>query len=58
MDSYGLWIQNKQAGIEGLFLTRDSLRGDWPTRIMNQIEGIIKGRLDKFYNRRTHISGK
>ena len=28
----------KQAGIDGLFLKRDSLRGDWPTKIMVQIE--------------------
>jgi len=40
----------KQAGIEGLFLTRESFKGDWPTRIMNQIEGILRNRLDKFYN--------
>jgi hypothetical protein len=42
----------KQAGIEGLFLTRDSLRGDWPARIMNQIESILKNRLDRFCGRR------
>jgi len=42
----------KRAGIEGLFLTNESLEGDWPTRIMSQIEGILKNRLDKFYNRR------
>ena len=42
----------KQVGIEGLFLTKDSFKGDWPTRIMSQIEGILKNRLDKFYNRR------
>lgn len=41
----------KQAGIEGLFLTRDSLRGDWPGRIIGQIEDILKNRLDRFYNR-------
>lgn len=39
----------KQAGIEGLFLTRDSLRGDWPGRIMSQIEKILNSRLDKFH---------
>jgi hypothetical protein len=42
----------KQAGIEGLFLTRDSLKGDWPGTIMGQIEDILKSRLDKFYGRR------
>ena len=42
----------KKAGIEGLFLTRDSLRGDWPGRIMGEIEDILKNRLDRFYDRR------
>jgi hypothetical protein len=41
----------RQAGIEGLFLTRDSLRGDWPGHIISQIEGILKNRLDRFYGR-------
>lgn len=41
----------KQAGVDALFLTRDSLRGDWPAKIMSQIEGILKNRLDEFYNR-------
>jgi len=27
----------KQAGIEGLFLKKDSLAGDWPTKIIGQI---------------------
>ena len=42
----------KQAGIEGLFLKKDSLAGDWPNKIMAQIEAILKGRLDRFYNQR------
>jgi len=42
----------KQNGIEGLFLTDRSLKGDWPARIMGQIEDILKNRLDKFNNRR------
>jgi len=41
----------KKAGIDGLFLTRDSLRGDWPDKIMGQIEDILKNRLDRFYDR-------
>jgi hypothetical protein len=41
----------KKAGIEGLFLKSDSMKGDWPTRIIGQIEDILKNRLDKFYNR-------
>jgi len=39
----------KQAGIDGLYLTRDSLRGDWPKKILGGIEDILKGRLEKFY---------
>jgi hypothetical protein len=41
----------KKNGIEGLFLTEDSFKGDWPGRIRGQIEGILKNRLDRFYNR-------
>ena len=36
-------------GIDVLFLTRDSLRGDWPTKVTSQIEDVLKGRLDRFY---------
>jgi hypothetical protein len=41
----------RQAGIDGLFLTRDSLRGDWPTKVMSGVEDILKARLKKFRNR-------
>jgi hypothetical protein len=41
----------KQNGIEGLFLKEDCFRGDWPGRIMNQIEGILRGRDERFYDR-------
>ena len=41
----------KKEGIDGLFLTRDSLRGDWPTRIMGQIKDILNNRLDSFNSR-------
>lgn len=41
----------KNAGIEGLFLTRDSLRGDWPDKIIGQIESTLKNRLERFYKR-------
>ena len=41
----------RQAGIDGLFLTRDSLRGDWPKKIISQLEGVLKDRLNRFYNR-------
>ena len=39
----------KKAGIEGLFLNRDSLRGDWPTKIVGQIEDILIKRLHSLY---------
>lgn len=38
-------------GIEGLFLKDQSLKGDWPTKIIGQIEDILKNRLNRFYNR-------
>ncbi|MCJ7655011.1 MAG: hypothetical protein MUO97_06900 [Dehalococcoidia bacterium] len=41
----------RQNGIEGLFLTETSFKGDWPGRIMNQIEGILRGRVERFYDR-------
>ena len=41
----------ERSGIEGLFLKEKDLEGDWPARILSQIENIQKGRLDKFYNR-------
>jgi len=37
-----------QAGIEGIFLTQDSFRGDWPGSVLDQIEGILKRRLEGF----------
>ena len=41
----------EKTGIEGLFLKSDSLKGDWPNKIMGQIEDILKNRLSRFYNR-------
>ena len=41
----------KQGGIEGVFLTGDSMRGDWPAKILTGMENILKNRLDRFYNR-------
>ena len=43
----------RKNGIEGLFLTDDSFKGDWPGRIMGGIEEILKKRLNKFYNGNT-----
>ena len=39
----------RENGIEGVFLTEESFRGDWPARIIGQVEGILEGRLDRFY---------
>jgi hypothetical protein len=41
-------------GIEGLFLTEACFKGDWPGRIMDRIESVLKGRLDRFYDRQTY----
>jgi hypothetical protein len=38
-------------GLEGLFLTEAAFKGDWPTRIIGQIEGVLTGRLDRFHQR-------
>lgn len=38
-------------GIEGLFLESDCFRGDWPNRILGNIETILQTRLRRFYNR-------
>ena len=41
----------RQNGIEGIFMTEAYFRGDWPGRILGDMEDILKGRLDKFYTR-------
>ena len=41
----------EKAGIDGLFLTRDSWRGDWPAKILGQIEDLLRNRVDRFYHR-------
>lgn len=38
-------------GIEGLYLTPESFKGDWPGKIRDGIEGILRRRLDKFKSR-------
>ena len=38
-------------GLDGLFLTEASFKGDWPTRIIGQIECVLRDRLDRFYQR-------
>lgn len=42
----------REIGIEGVFLTEESLRGDWPGKILGQIEGVLQRRLDRFYRGR------
>jgi len=39
----------RENGIEGVFLNEESFRGDWPARIVGQIEDILQGRLNLFY---------
>lgn len=41
----------RQNGIEGLFLTEKSFKGDWPGQIMGRIEDILKCRIKRYYNR-------
>lgn len=36
-----------QGGIEGLFLKEKDLEGDWPARILNEIEEIQRSRLER-----------
>ena len=48
----------EQAEIEGLFLTRQSLTGDWPTTIMGQIEEMLETRIQKFRSIRAAHSVK
>jgi hypothetical protein len=40
-----------QNGVDGLFLTEASFKGDWPGRVIGGIETILKNRLNNFYNR-------
>ena len=47
----------RRAGVDGLFLTRNSLRGDWPARILGKIEGILQARLDRFCRLRKRTGG-
>jgi len=34
-----------------------ALRGDWPARILGEIEGILQARLDRFYRFRKRAGG-
>jgi hypothetical protein len=44
----------RETGIEGVFLTEESFQGDWPARVVGQIEGILRERTDRFYRCRGH----
>jgi len=39
-------------GVEGVFLRPESFRGDWPGRVLEQIEDVLRRRYDGFYRRR------
>ena len=41
----------RKAGIDGLFLLDDCFKGDWPSRIMGQVERVLAGRVERFCNR-------
>jgi len=52
---YAEGMRKKQAvyqanGLDALLLTRDSLRGEWPARILGQIEDVLETRLNRFRN--------
>lgn len=38
-------------GIEGLFLKSDCFKGDWPSRIIGNIETLLQTRLHRYYDR-------
>ena len=38
----------REAGIEGIFLTRESLRGYWPDQLLQQIEDRLETKLAHF----------
>jgi hypothetical protein len=42
----------RETGIEEVFLTEESLQGDWPRKVVGQIEGILRLRMDRLYRLR------
>ena len=38
-------------GVQGLFLKEDDLKGDWPTKVMGEIEDTLKSRVNRFHGR-------
>lgn len=41
----------RKAGIEGVFLRSNDLEDEWEGRIFDGIEGILRGRLQRFYGK-------
>ena len=41
----------KNMGLDGVFLKEPCFTGDWPSRVLGEIEGILKRRLDRFHDR-------
>jgi hypothetical protein len=48
----------RENGIEGVFLTEDSFKGDWPARVIGDIEAVLRGRLDRFTRSRQRGFGE
>jgi len=48
----------QETGIEGVFLTEESFRGDWPARVVGQIEGILRERMERFCRSRQRGVGE
>jgi hypothetical protein len=44
----------RRAGIEAVLLNRDSLRSDWPARVIGRVEERLRNRLELFYKRQVH----
>lgn len=47
----------RSAGIDGVFLFPDAFEGDWPSRILNKIEGTLVERLERLQHRESRRTG-
>jgi hypothetical protein len=47
----------RKNGIDGVFLTGESFKGNWPSRVVGEIEDVLQGRLDRFYRSRVRGGG-
>jgi hypothetical protein len=45
----------RKAGIETIVITNDSFKGDWPSRIMGQIEHVLQSRVERFGRRKEGV---